>query len=307
MASSNSYEDNRCKLLVLDIDVNQLNSNDLRRYFTTYGPIEWMEIFPKFSSAIIYFVSYLIVDRLVRYRTCSINQNQLRLRHYRSDETSAHIDTRTVRIRLSNPRNTNLKLTESILFPCFERYQSFINKINVFPNNHALIHVSDYIYADRILLDSNNEFQINGQSLILERFVRKGRIQQRQQQQRKQPRDVVIDQLLDRIASLSRQLREKPENSRNEIERLEAELFVIKNENVQLKSQQQRTALIDISNKNSNERPILKRWRTTENTLMSQNMIAKPRILCWLTAVSVRFTFITKYLFNFLTNHIQNT
>ncbi|CAF1662850.1 unnamed protein product [Adineta ricciae] len=263
MASSNSYENNRCKLLVLDIDVKQLNSNDLRQYFTTYGPIEWMEIFPKFSSAIIYFVSYLIVDRLVRYRTCSINQNQLRLRHYRSDEASAHIDTRTVRIRLSNPRNTGLKLTQSRLSPCFERYQSFINKITVFPNNHALIIFSDHIYADRVLLDSNNEFQINGQSLILERLVRKSRTQQ--QQQRKQPRDVVVDQLLDRIASLSRQLREKPENSRNEIERLEAELFIIKNENAQLKSQQQRTALIDISNKNSNERPILKRWRSNSS------------------------------------------
>lgn len=77
---------------------------------------------------------------------------------------------------------------------------------------------------------------------------------------------------------------EQPGNSRDEIERLEAELFILKNENAQLKSKQQnhiqeqrRTTLEDISNRflieqydhkrlptKSHEKPI-KRLRNISN------------------------------------------
>ncbi|UJR09450.1 hypothetical protein I4U23_013689 [Adineta vaga] len=267
MASSN-HEDNRCKLLVLDIDSNQVNSDDIRRYFLTYGPIEWIEIFPKLSSAVIYFVSYLTVNRLVGVRTCFINQNQLRLRHFRPDETNWNIDIRTLRVKFHTTNQMNIKFTESTLFHCFKEYQSCIMKMTVYPNNHALLLFSDYIYVDQLLLLPINRFQIDSQPLILERLIRKNRLQQQQQQQ-KPMRDSVIEQLWDQIEYLSKQLREKPGNSRCEIERLQAELFVLKNENAQLKSkqntEQHRTALIDISNKCSNERSYQKRWRSNSS------------------------------------------
>lgn len=77
---------------------------------------------------------------------------------------------------------------------------------------------------------------------------------------------------------------EQPDNSRDEIERLEAELFILKNENAQLKSKQRnhimnqrRTTLEDISNRflmeqyhhkrlhiTSHEKPI-KRLRNISN------------------------------------------
>jgi len=183
---------NRCKLLILDIDFNQLNSNDLRTFFTFYGPIEWIEIFPRLSSAIIYFVSYLIVDRLVSYRTCLIKQNQVRLRRFRLDKINWNIDCHTLHVKFSN-----IKLTESLLLQRFQEYQSYILKINVYPNNQALIFFLDYDYIDKILL-----LPLNNQSFVLERMIQWKRSLSHR-------RDPIINQLLNQIEYLSKQLRGK--------------------------------------------------------------------------------------------------
>jgi len=62
---------------------------------------------------------------------------------------------------------------------------------------------------------------------------------------------------------------EKPDNSRSEIERLEAELFILKNENAQLKSkrniEQRLTALEDISNRFLDKQNYHKRAHSNSN------------------------------------------
>jgi hypothetical protein len=195
MSSTNS---NRCKLLVFNIDTNRLNFNDLRTFFTEHGPIEWIKIFPKFSSAIIQFRSYLSVDRLVSYRRCLIDKNDVRLRRFRLDKINCHIDCHILRVK-----STNVNLTESLLLNCFEKYQCHIVKINLYSNNQASIFFSDYDYVDQILLLPLNSFQINNdESLGLERMIERKRLQVRK-------RDPIIQQLFDQIEHLSKQLRGK--------------------------------------------------------------------------------------------------
>ncbi len=63
---TSSFTNNHYKLLILDLDTNKITLENLRTYFTSYGPIEWIETFPGTTSAIIYFVSYLVVDHLVK-------------------------------------------------------------------------------------------------------------------------------------------------------------------------------------------------------------------------------------------------
>ncbi|CAF1006701.1 unnamed protein product [Adineta steineri] len=243
---------NRCKLLVLDIDINQLNSDDLRRFFIPYGPIESVEIFPRCSAAIIYFVSYLSVDRLVSYRTYLIHQNYVRLRRFRLDQTNWNIDCRTLRVKFNT--TTNNKLTELSLAHCFKEYQSYIEKITVYPNNHGLILFSDYNYVDQLLLLPVNVYQINNKTLTLERMIQK-------------KRDPIVGRLLNQNEYLLKQLRDKQNNSRDDIEQLEAEIFILKNENAQLNQniKTRRRVLVDISNRCSNDQYHRKRSRSNSS------------------------------------------
>jgi hypothetical protein len=194
---TSSTNNNRCKLLVFNIPANRLNSGDLKTFFTEYGPIEGTKIFSKFSSAIIYFTSYLSVDRLVSNRTCLIDENYVRFRRFRLDKINCHIDCHILRVKL-----INVKLTELLLFNCFEKYRPYIKKINVYSNNQALIFFSDYDYIDQILLLPKNSFQINNESLELERMVESKKSQV-------QKKDLIIQQLFTQIECLSQQLRGK--------------------------------------------------------------------------------------------------
>jgi hypothetical protein len=289
--------DNRCKLLLLDVDINRLTTDDLRTFFTSYGPVEWIELFPLCSSAIIQFTSRLTVEHLVTDRTCLIGQNHIRLRRFRPDKTNWNIDCYILHITLRLTTEMNCRLTETSLVHCFRDYRSHIIKINVFPTNQALIFFSDYNFLDQILLLPTNSFKVNNESLVLKPMIRQKRSQW------KQPppppplpvfpkRGPVVHQLLLQIEHLSKQLRgkklsimiylkslsnflEQPGNSRHEIERLEAEIFILKNENAQFKSKQQSslnknieqrlTVLEDITNRrqrssnNDNEENVKRR------------------------------------------------
>jgi len=247
---------NRCKLLVLDLNTDQITLDDLRTYFTSYGPIEWIETFPSSSSVIIYFVSYLIVDRLIDCRTCSIGQNNVRLRRFRSDQPKFHIDSSTLYIKSTLPVYSTNVLTDTSLRHCFEDYQLYIDKLEILNDNQALITFSDYDYVDQILLISSNKFMIEGEPLILERMIpKKSRWDQVPSLLTTTPilsvRDPVVHKLMTHIEYLTKQIREQPNHSQNEIERLEAEVFILKNENAQLKSKQALS-----SNKNIEQRLI---------------------------------------------------
>jgi len=141
----------------------------------------------------------------------------------------------------------------------FEDYQLYIDKLEILNDNQALITFSDYDYVDQILLISSNKFMIEDEPLILERMIpkipKKSRWDQVPSLLTTTPvlsvRDPVVHKLMTHIEYLTKQIREQPNHSQNEIERLEAEVFILKNENAQLKSKQALS-----SNKNIEQRLI---------------------------------------------------
>jgi hypothetical protein len=207
---------NRCKLLVLDLDINKINLVDLRTYFSSYGPVEWIETFPGSSSAIIYFVSYLTVDRLIKQRIGLIGQNNIRLRRFRLDSNNWHIDSYTLHVKLSIPIYTDCILNEETLRFCFQDFQNSITKLDLIQDNQALISFSNYDYVDQILLISPPDmFSINGIPLVFERMMdkipRKSRWDQPPDPLSTIPvlsvRDPVVHKLISHIEYLTKQLR----------------------------------------------------------------------------------------------------
>jgi hypothetical protein len=208
---------NRCILLILDLDINKISINDLQTFFKSYGPIEWIETFPKSSSAIISFVSYLIVDRLVSSRTCLIGQNKLRLRRFRSDQTNCHIDSHVLCIKLPSLAYSNYVFTEESLRNYLRNYRSYIDKLDIINGKQALITFSDYDYVDQILLVPSNMFMVNDETLILERIMPKPNQTSRWNEPSVplstvpvlSERDPVVYKLITHIERLVKQLRGK--------------------------------------------------------------------------------------------------
>ncbi|CAF3333306.1 unnamed protein product [Rotaria socialis] len=269
---TSSIDNNRCKLLVLDLDINKITIEALRTFFLSYGPVEWIETFAESNSAIIYFVSYLIVDRLISLRTCVIDQNTVRLRRCRLDQTNWYIDSQTLLIKLTPSTYSNSILTESTLRYCFRDYQLHIIKIDIINENQALICLSHYDYVDQVILMPSNTFIYDGVPLVFERMMEKRNPKSRWDQVvvplTTKPiladRDPVVYKLLTHIEYLAKQLRGQPNQARNKIEQLEAEVFILKNENARLKSkhelssnknlEQRLIALEDVSNKFASKR-----------------------------------------------------
>ncbi|CAF1126924.1 unnamed protein product [Adineta ricciae] len=239
---TSSISNNRFKLLVLDLDVQRISIETLRKYFTAYGPVEWVQIFPESTSAMIFFVSYMIVDHLIPCGTCFIGENRVRLRRYRLDQNNWHIDSHTLYIKL----NSSLTLTEQSLRQCFREYHSQITKIEVIHDNQALISFSNYDCVDQILLVPMNSYHIERIPLVFERMMEKIRKTSRWDQKptclSNTPvlavRDPLVNKLVSHIEYLTKQLREQPGCIQNQINKLEAEVFVLRNENARLKSKQ---------------------------------------------------------------------
>jgi hypothetical protein len=212
---TSSINNNRCKLLVLDLDTNKISIDDLRAYFISYGPVEWIETFPESTSAIIYFVSHLIVNRLVSYRTCLIDQNNVRLRRFRLDQTNWHIDSHTLYIKLSAPTYSHCGINEVSLRYCFRDYQSYITKIDIINNSQALVSFSYYDHVDQILLMPLDMFMIDEIQLVFERMMEKIEKKSRWDQAPAplttvpllSAREPVVHKLISHIEYLTRRLR----------------------------------------------------------------------------------------------------
>lgn len=210
---TSSISNNRFKLLVLDLDVQQISIETLRKYFTAYGPVEWVQIFPESTSAMIFFVSYIIVDHLIPHGTCFIGENRVRLRRYRLDQNNWHIDSHTLYVKL----NSSLTLTEQSLRQCFRKYQSQITKIDVIHDNQALISFSNYDCVDQILLMPMNSYHIERIPLVFERMMEKIRKKSRWDQKPTTlsttpvlaVRDPLAHKLISHIEYLTKQLRGK--------------------------------------------------------------------------------------------------
>ena len=210
---TSSISNNHFKLLVLDLDVQKISIETLRKYFTVYGPVEWVQIFPESTSAIIFFVSYMIVDHLIPCGTCFIGENRVRLRRYRLDQNDWHIDSHTLYIKL----NSSLTLTEQSLRQCFREYQTQITKIDIIHDNQALISFSHYDCVDQILLTPMNSYQIERIPLVFERMMEKIRKTSRWDQKPTSlsatpvlaVRDPLVHKLVSHIEYLTKQLRGK--------------------------------------------------------------------------------------------------
>jgi len=245
-------EENRCKLLVLDLNSQQINiNNDLHHYFNRYAPIELIQFYPNSPSAIIHFYSYEIVDYLIHFKTCSINNQTVRLRRFRSDISTCHTDSSTLRIK-----STGIEpLTEESLRKCFSYHQSSIKSIELICHSQALITFENYDHVDQILLMPSHMFMINDQIVQVERILakkkpRRSRWDQTNDVMTLSVRNPLMYKLVSHIEYLSKQLQEQPTQRQQEIERLENEIVTLKNENLQLKSQKKRSfALADITNR----------------------------------------------------------
>jgi hypothetical protein len=266
-------EENRCKLLVLDLNSQQINiNNDLHHYFNRYAPIELIQFYPNSPSAIIHFYSYEIVDYLIHFKTCSINNQTVRLRRFRSDISTCHTDSSTLRIK-----STGIEpLTEESLRKCFSYHQSSIKSIELICHSQALITFENYDHVDQILLMPSHMFMINDQIVQMERILakkkpRRSRWDQTNDVMTLSVRNPLMYKLVSHIEYLSKQLQgkssvnllssdhslsffllllEQPTQRQQEIERLENEIVTLKNENLQLKSQKKRSfALADITNR----------------------------------------------------------
>lgn len=204
---TSSIQDNRCKLLVLDLDIDKISVNDLRTYFSTYGSIEWIKTYSGSKSAIIYFTNYLTVDHLIDVRTCITNHNTLRLRRYRLDENNWHIDSQTLLVKLITSNNV---LNESTLQYHFQDYKSHIVKVDIIDEYQALISFSNYDYVDQIILKPSTIYAFER---ILEKPKRKSRWDQAPVPLSTQPilavRNPVVYKLLTHIEYLTKQIRGK--------------------------------------------------------------------------------------------------
>lgn len=214
---TSTIEDNRCKLLVLDLDTNQITTNDLQTFFTSYGPIEWIELLPKAASAVIQFTSYLVVDRLMQSPTCLIGQTSVRVRRFRSDVTDCRVDSYNLLVNTTATGSSQNPLTEASLHQCFHDYQSRITGLDVFSASQALISFQTYDVVDQILLMPANTFTINDEPLVLQRIIakinRKSRWDQPSQPLTILPvlsvRDPLMHKLLSHIEYLTKRLRGK--------------------------------------------------------------------------------------------------
>ena len=210
-------DNNRCKLLILDLDTSTTSLADLRTHFTSYAPIEYIETFFNGTSAIIYFVSYLPMNHLVQQRTALLGQNKIRLRRFRLDSNNWHIDSHTIHVKLSTLVCDTQLLSEAVLRFCFRDFQSSITKIDLIDNNQALISFSHYDYVDQILLLPPEMFIVNGIPLVFERMMeyipKKSRWDQRPDPLTTIPvlskRDPVVHKLIKHIEYLAKQIQGK--------------------------------------------------------------------------------------------------
>lgn len=263
---TSSIQTNRSKLLILDIDFHHINLNDLRNYFSAYGSIESIDTYPQSQSALITYSNEFPIEHLITFQTCFLKEKTLRLRRYRFDSANWHIDSQTLFIKLSPPIYPMTLLTETTIYQCFRNYQLGITKIDCIDNNQALISFVNYDFVDRILLMPTSTFVINDVPLVFERMMqripRKSRWDQLPIPIANTPvlsvRDPVVYKLIGHIEYLTKQIREQPNHLRNEINRLESEVFILKNQNATLKSkknvEQRLTVLENISNRMLNEK-----------------------------------------------------
>jgi hypothetical protein len=167
---TSSFEENRCKLLILDLNIDLISSNDVQVYFSRHGQIQAAEFYPRLSSAMLQFTDENIVDQLIRSRTCRINEHVIRLRRFRFDPINAHLDSYTLHVKL--PDNDRI-LSDESLRQCFHHYQSSIRRLDVICTTQALISFRNYDCVDRILLQSSAMFVIDGVQLKFERILSK--------------------------------------------------------------------------------------------------------------------------------------
>ena len=208
-----AIDDNQCKLLVLGLNTadSPTSTQDLRSYFTSYGSIEWIQLFTNGSSAVIHFTQSATVDRLVRQRTGLLGQQSLRLRRFRLDDTNWHLDSCTLYVKF----NRLVPLTEASLQHCFRDYQPYIRRLDVIDGDRALISFCDYDHVDRILLEPANSWMIHGEGPTLERLmtrpIKRSRWDQRPTPSSSLPvlaeRNPVVHQLITHIEYLAKQLR----------------------------------------------------------------------------------------------------
>lgn len=268
-------EENRRKLLVLDLDSHQINSNDLYHYFNQYSPIQLIEFNPNGTSAIVHFYYYQIVDYFLYFNTCWIKDRMIRLRRFRSDLSACDVDSSTLRVKCSHSE----PLTEESLRQCFHHHQPSIKSIDVICHSQALITFEKFDHVDQILLMPSHMFTVNGQTLQLERIL--ARKKPRRSRWDQQPSDVttlavrnpLMYKLVGHIEYLNKQLQERPTQCREEVQRLENEVVTLKNENAQLKAEKKRSfALKDISNRRE-------RSPANENSI-KRHRACPPDLLC---------------------------
>ena len=190
--------DNDCyKLFLSNLD-GRINTEDVQRFFSAFGPIEHIESWTH-KSAVIVYADLDSLDRCVAaHRKCTINQQEIFIRRFRYGYIERpYMDSSVLFVK---PKISDLAIewNEQTLRQCFHAYEQHIEHVRVVPTRlQALVYFKDYDFVDQILLQTSR-FRVDGVSIEMKRAKRSTAPSDDDQR--------VIERLLDKNRDLRKQI-----------------------------------------------------------------------------------------------------
>ena len=164
--------DNDCyKIFLSNLD-GRINTEDVQRFFSAFGPIEHIESWtPK--SAVIVYADLDSIDRcLATYRKCTINEQEIFIRRFRYGYIERPYMDSSVLLVKPTISDLAIEWNERTLRQCFDAYEQHIEHVRVVSTRlHALIYFKDYDVVDRVLLQTSL-FRVDGVSIEMKRAKR---------------------------------------------------------------------------------------------------------------------------------------
>jgi hypothetical protein len=160
--------DDRSKIFLSNLD-GRINTEDLHKYFSSFGTIEHIESWTR-KSAIILFSNIDSIDCVLsKHRKCIINKQEIYIRRIRYGYIErAYMDSTVLFIK-PVINYSSIEWNDSTIRHCFHQYENNIKQIRIVSKYlHAFIHFNDYDIVDKILLRTD-KFNINGIDIEMKR------------------------------------------------------------------------------------------------------------------------------------------
>lgn len=162
--------DDRCKIFLSNLD-GRINTEDLHRFFERFGKIEYIESWSPKSAIILYYDQQSVDRVLGKYRTCTINHQEIYVRRIRYGIIDRfYQDSPILMISPSNDADLHsIQWTAETIRRSFSDYDKDIEKIHLASSTfHAWIYFRDYDCVDRVLLQWS-VFRVDGVTVDLKR------------------------------------------------------------------------------------------------------------------------------------------